>query len=347
MRYVESAGNKSLYLLAKNLLLAASTITLAGCGSMGAIMEKMPWHSSDPVDYSLISTNLVDAMSQYPVLGPSLSTIQVIKPDSQFAQQVHEKLTERGFKLERVAKTRGANGVSATVHRDDVDSIRSAPLYVLSVGGISAERRFDSVDGKTIPLSELVFRGVNQRDVTLNDAELFGEVDSNFSTVAFIPEEAADIAAVLRPSAEKLPSSSVNNDGRQAFVKKNIYDTMTSNFSGLYSEYEDVEQKILVFPNDSLRLGETNKKIIEDYVEMIDTSTDVLSVIGCSHGTTEINNGNSLLALGRANRVKEAFLFSGVEHDMVLEEGCWAPETFNGVMPDRGVVLTLKRRKPS
>lgn len=35
--------------------------------------------------------------------------------------------------------------------------------------------------------------------------------------------------------------------------------------------------------------------------------TDVLSVIGCSLEPTAIQNGNSLLAIGRANRVKESF----------------------------------------
>ena len=124
-----------------------------------------------------------------------------------------------------------------------------------------------------------------------------------------------------------------------------MYDreNLESNYVDVFTGYEDLEQSILVFPNDSLSLGDTNKLIIEQYVEMMDPATDILSVIGCSHGQTDINNGNSVLALGRAHRVKEALLFSGVEHDQVLDEGCWAPEAFDA-MPNRGVVLTLKRR---
>ena len=99
-----------------------------------------------------------------------------------------------------------------------------------------------------------------------------------------------------------------------------------------------------MFPNDSLRLGERNKETIARYVSELDPATDVLSVIGCSHGNTRIDNGNELLAIGRANRVKEAFLFAGIDHEQVLEESCWAGESFEK-MPRRGVVLTLKRRR--
>lgn len=153
-----------------------------------------------------------------------------------------------------------------------------------------------------------------------------------------------------RTSPKSIVSQSVaapqGNDA-QVMIKQNMYDSKESNYSNLLTDYEEVEQSVLVFPNDSLLLGDANKQIIEQYVDSMDPSTDVLSVIGCSHGQTAINNGNSLLALGRANRVKEAFLFSGVDHTDVLEEGCWAPTLYDEVMPRRGVLLTLKRRKDS
>lgn len=348
MNYRVNTPNKVLPKLANSLVLAASAITLSACGTLSSLGERMPWRSTDPdpVDYSLISINLVDAISQYPKLSPLLATVQVSKPQNPFERQIHEEMTERGFKLEPHKTGQAANGVRAAIHGNHNDDTDQAPLYVLSIGDISAERRFDIIDGNTMPSSELVLRGGDERKVTLNDPKLFGDIDAAYSTVAFKPNEGPTIADVLRPSAEKMRGI-VESADEAVVVKRNIYDTMTSNFSGIYTDYEDVEQRILVFPNDSLRLGETNKQIIEQYVEMMDTSTDVLSVIGCSHGATKINNGNSLLAIGRANRVKEAFLFSGIEHDAVMEEGCWAPQTFDGDLPNRGVVLTLKRRKPS
>jgi len=127
-------------------------------------------------------------------------------------------------------------------------------------------------------------------------------------------------------------------------VRQNMYETLESNYSTVFVEYDDVLTTTLIFKNDSMRLGHKNKTVINEYVAQMNPDTDVLSVIGCSHGNTMINNGNSLLALGRASRVKEAFLFAGLNHDRILEEGCWAPRLFDA-MPSRGVVLTLKRKK--
>ena len=47
-----------------------------------------------------------------------------------------------------------------------------------------------------------------------------------------------------------------------------------------------------------------------------------------SHGKSELKNGNSVLAVGRANRVKEAFVFAGVDNGKVLDQGCWAASIF-------------------
>ncbi len=150
--------------------------------------------------------------------------------------------------------------------------------------------------------------------------------------------------AQANPAPEPSQAEVASVARERSSVKANFYDTLVSHYDDVFTDYEDVDQSILVFPNDSLRLGDDNKLIIEQYVEAMNPETDLMSVIGCSHGNTEVSNGNSLLALGRANRVKEALLFSGLEHDKILEEGCWASETFDDVMPRRGVVLTLKRR---
>jgi len=335
---------KLLYGFARSLLLATSAVVLTACGTLA---EKMPWHDEDPVDYRLIATNLVDAISQYPRLNPLLATVQTTRPDNAFERQVHKEMVARGYKVESVGEGQGSNGVDANIRSMESDTSEVEALYVLTVGDTSVERRFNTTDGTTVPASELIVRGADERTVKLNDAELFSDVQSEYSQVVFGSgvDQDLEIADIFRPAAEKMRDS-LPQGPLPPVVKRNVYDTMISNFSEIYEEYEDLEQSILIFPNDSLRLGETNKKIIEQFVDKMDKETDVLSVIGCSHGATQINNGNSLLALGRAHRVKEAFLFSGVDHDSVLDEGCWAPNTFD-LLPNRGVVLTLKRRKSS
>jgi len=118
---------------------------------------------------------------------------------------------------------------------------------------------------------------------------------------------------------------------------------MGSNYSNIFSSYKDVQRDVLIFPNDSLRLGAENKTLIQQYAKNLNPETDVLSVIGCSHGSSKVKNGNQLLAIGRANRVKEALIFAGIDQQVILDEACWDKEHYQA-MPARGVVLTHKRK---
>ena len=319
-------------------------LALSGLSACSVLGLNAPWSRDTSPDYELIAGNLVNSLAQVPHLNPQLATVQVSKPMTSFGRHINEELEERGYKLETITTEKGLNQVKAVVRQVNSDS-GERDLYVLSIGQVSVERSYDVVADTTVPVSEQVFRGAQEREIALND-EIFDVPNSAFSTVAFKAYEGPQIDDVLAAPESKSTIAWWKRDKQNA-VKRNIYETMTSNYKDVFSGYEDVDQSILIFPNDSLRLGDNNKQIIEQYVARMDPETDVLSVIGCSHGETQINNGNSLLALGRANRVKEAFLFSGLEHDQILDEGCWAPQTFDEVMPRRGVVLTLKRKKNS
>lgn len=319
-------------------------LALSGLSACSVLGLNSPWGKEQSPDFELVAGNLVNSIAQVPHLSPQLATVQVSKAKSSFEQHINDELQDRGYKLEMLGTGQGLNQVKSVVKRIKSEA-GEQNLYVLSIGQISVERSYDIVANTTVPTSEQVFRGVAERTVTLND-DIFAVPDSTFSSVAFKPYEGRKIEDVLAAPGSQGKTAWWKRDKQNA-VKRNIYETMSSNYSDVFSGYEDIEQSILIFPNDSLRLGDTNKQIIDQYVSRMDPDTDVLSVIGCSHGETEISNGNSLLALGRANRVKEAFLFSGLEHDRILDEGCWAPQTFDEVMPRRGVVLTLKRKKNS
>lgn len=338
-------------------LLTAMALGMSACSSTGI---KMPWSdaqleesgkaatsSDDSVltsvnaqSISLISTNLLDAIAQYPSLSPQLATVQVTPGDNIFEQRILLDMEEQGYKLEE--SNAGPNQLTAEI-RPALEP--DAPLYVVSIGDISAERHYTQIDGTAVPVSEMVIRGGEQRTIVPNDEDVFGKEYDGISDVVFQSTPDLNLETLFSDNSES--DTQKSEAAPSPLIKQNIYETLQSNYAGLLDEYEEIDRQVLVFPNDSLRLGDTNKQVIEEYVSKMNPETDVISVIGCSHGNTEINNGNSLLALGRANRVKEAFLFSGVEHTDVLEEGCWAPTTFDQVMPNRGVVLTLKRRKDS
>lgn len=324
------------------LLPLSLALSLSACSSLGL---QAPWDRTPEPDPSLVAENLVDSLTQLPHLNPLMATVQLSRPETRFARQVESELLDRGYKVERVEGEAGLNRVVPSVRKLQTEDGERA-LYALSVGQVSVERQYEVVGSRTLPASEQIIRGARERRIDVDDTLFDLPENSSLSQVTFQAYEGPDINDMLTPP-ETTALDWFNRNESAVPIRKNMYETMQSNYLGLFSGYEDVDQSILVFPNDSLRLGEVNKSIIERYVEMMDPETDVLSVIGCSHGKTEISNGNSLLALGRANRVKEALLFSGLEHDRILEEGCWAPQLFDDVMPRRGVVLTLKRQKAS
>lgn len=314
--------------------------SLTGCSSLGLNVHR---DSSPQPDMQIIAANLIHTVSQIPELKPSDTPVQMNKPDSEFSKQVEKQLIEQGYQLERVSGASGINLVVPQVKKLETKQGRQK-LYVLTVGKMSVERVYELQGGLTLPASEQIIRGYDERELSLND-ELFELPDDQISIISFKPYNGPQLTDMLAAPASALKTVRFWKRNNQNAVKKNMYETMVSNYKDVFAGFEEVSHDILVFPNDSLRIGEVNKEIIQRYVAMMDPETDLMSVIGCSHGKTDLSNGNSLLALGRANRVKEALLYEGVEHDQILDEGCWAPRTFDEVMPRRGVVLTLKRRK--
>ena len=125
---------------------------------------------------------------------------------------------------------------------------------------------------------------------------------------------------------------------------ENVRELGQSNFAEVFSRLNIVQEIILTFDNDSVRMGAVNKTRVSNLVSLFNGATDVFSVIGCSNGATNLAMGQQGLALGRAERVREELLFAGVPDENILKEGCWAGENYDELMPRRGVVLSLKRR---
>ena len=332
------------------LVLLACT-SLSGCALFGGGPDEEP-------DPELIARNLVNTLAQLPELPPGQTLVQVSTPVTPFGRRVVASLGEAGYGIQEVEADQGSHYVRYRAERAETET-GERTRYRVAVGPVSVERDFRVVDGDTLPGSEQRIEGAERQELALND-ELFGDaLSASLSRASFRPDErpmvldlepsdepelsAANVAASFAdaPGGAGAPGAEVDLD---ALVRENMYDTKRSNYAPLFDDYEDVRQDTLIFPNDSLVLGDDNKAIIADYVRELDPATDVLSVIGCSHGRSAIDNGNELLAIGRANRVKEAFMFAGVSHRQVLDESCWAG-SYHPVFPRRGVVLTLKRRQ--
>lgn len=340
----------------KALTLLGSLGLAAGCATTGALLGG----GSDKPDPDIIAQDLVYTLTQVPALHPLKTTLQVSDPITPFGDSVVAHLKEAGYGMQRVAADHGPHYLR---YRNEFAESETGErrIYSVSIGEVSVERDYVVSGSETVPGSAQIVRGADSTPIEPNES-LYGEsVSEQFRQVRFVsdgepeirdmrlasmrPAIGDDVVSIAAASPAVAPTLAETRADItfKSLVKRNMDELMTSNFADLFADYEDIESDVLMFPNDSLRLGEANKETIARYVRELDPATDVLSVVGCSHGQTNINNGNELLAIGRANRVKEAFMFAGISHDQVLEESCWASD-YNEEFPRRGVVLTLKRK---
>jgi len=321
-------------------LLLLTGASVSGCALFG--LQDGDGNEPDP---ALIADNLVNTLTQLPELDPARTTVQVSAPNTVFGRHVVAGLDDAGYGIQAVAEDQGTHYVRYRAERAETER-GERTRYRVAIGAVSVERDYRVVSGDTLPGSAQRVGGAEARELTLNDELFAGEPLADFTMASFEPgpnlsgeDEPGMAAANVAPVAPA--RASVESE---ALVRQNLFELRRSNYAPLFSEYEDIRADTLIFANDSLVLGEANKRLVAEYVRALDPATDVLSVIGCSHGRSAIDNGNELLAIGRANRVKEALMFAGLDHDQVLEEGCWAG-TYHEVFPRRGVVLTLKRRR--
>jgi len=323
------------------LLATIAALSLQGCAGLrerAAVDEE--------VELDLIAQNLVYTLAQLEGLNPLNTTVQLSAPESVYGRKVVARIREVGYGVQTVAGDRGGNYLRYRIQRTTSELVQET-RYAVSIGDVAVERAFDRIQGRLVPVSEQRVRGAAEAGaVELNDRLFELDDDAPISTVAFDEDVEPMVVDVASGQAERrAPSGSAPmapTFGEQ--VKKNLYGRIGSNYAEVFADYEDVEQDQLVFGNDSMRLGDEQKALVKAYAARFRPDTDLISIVGCSHGRTGIDNGNSLLALGRANRVKEALVYAGLSSEAVLDEGCWA-DRYHSEFPKRGVVMTLKRRR--
>ena len=312
--------------------LALLALLAAGCAGTG-LREAAP---DDGL--ARIAQDLVFTLVQLPDTNPMTTTVQMSDPVTPFGREVAALVREAGYGVQAVPDDRGRHYLRYRAERV-ASELGTETRYAVSIGDVSVERAYGTVDDRVVPLSAQRVGGATGRSVRLDDTLFGGVSDPATNTVRF-DEQSGPLfsdAAGAPAGREPAPGSFA------ARVKQNLYDGLSSNYAELFANYADVDSTTIAFQNDSMRIGEAQKRTIEGYAERFRPETDLLSVIGCSHGKTGIDNGNGVLALGRANRVKESLVFAGVPPGAVLDEGCWAGQGHE-FLPARGVVLTLKRR---
>jgi len=338
-----------LHRITRPLLILFVPVVVAACSNLPQKEKAIT------MDERAIARNLLYTLSMLDEVSPWQTAVQFSQAHTDFGQYVEEGLDELGYAVRRVSADQGKNYVRYASEQVQNET-GSFTRYRIAIGSVSVERYFDQDGTVTFPVSAMTVEGASLQELVLND-EIFTNYDKTYSTLTFLQVGGNDVqtasggAASVDASSANTTASTSNEQNvgdlpeLDPSEKRNMYETRESNYSDVFASYDDVRRDVLVFPNDSLHLNDKNKTVIERFANGVKNDSDVISLIGCSHGKSGLNNGNSLLAIGRANRVKEALIHLGVHEQQVLDEGCWAPVHFDEMMPRRGVVITLKRRK--
>lgn len=348
-------------------IVCLSILFLSGCSVFQMLREQSPDLPENYQNTQLIGVDLVNALMQVPGKHPQQTVISMEVPASTFATALKQVLESSGYGIRIGGDQSGDDALKYVIEPKALEGNGRHYTYMISVGSVKMKRDYFVQQQGVTPSSNLFVIGTDPSQISLNDQifetpikPVVKEPGINKDLVADSTVSDIDSVVISKTRDNRVPPVKVADASggstdiypvepargtlaEKPIARLNMYDTRESNYAEYLANYSDVHQEILIFPNDSLRLGDVNKSRIQAIVSNLLPDSDVVSVIGCSHGRSNIENGNEVLATGRAKRVMEAFMYAGVEENRILEEGCWSTEYFDEVMPRRGVVVTVKR----
>ena len=364
----------------RTAVLRAAGLSLVFVSAGCTLLERDTEHADTGVAPALaaperdIADDFLGALVQIEGYGPESTTVRFARDalaEDAFVAALESLMREAGYAV-RVLNDAAAPGAVTHEVRTVGDEAMLETVHTVSVGEVQMRRRYTlNAAGRWEPSGSLFVRGADASGIRLDEggeerdppAQPVPPLESPSTRIAEAPALEADGAgsgvrdpSAARPRVAPRPAplafdelsgkpvySGLVSGGRGAVRTRNIMDLGGSNYSALLDDYGNVDELILMFPNDSLTLGDDNKRMILAALERFDPDSDMFSIVGCSLGPTRLENGNQALALGRANRVKEELLFAGVPNERILDEGCWAGES-TAKFPSRGVVLTHRRQ---
>lgn len=336
-----------------------------------------------PEPMQLMAIDFVNALQQISGFSPAGITVQLLRDERSdpFTLFMQMALENRGYGVRWVDDGVGEYLLQYRHVREASSGSSHRDVYEVAVGKVEMRRSYVLDESDHIrPVTPLYVRGTDASNVVLND-EIF-EPDQ-VSGLSSSGAGAVAVPVPLKPAIPKARAAGTGSTNATAALAienqsplavpdeanplqglvsnasqanrltlplialprvENVFELGGSNYEDVLAGHSMVDEQILTFPNDSLRLGLLNKQSVERMVLRFDPASDVFSLIGCSLGPTQIKGGNAALALGRASRVREALLFAGVSQDKILDEGCWAGDSSDNTLPRRGVVVTLNRK---
>lgn len=306
-----------------------------------------------------VLASLADALAQ--IRPPQRTTLQTRNNPDAYYDFLVGGLSQKGYGIQRVSADQGAHFLELERTPEIGSSDGDLVTYSLSVGAIELRRDFlVAPNARYRPMGALKVSGT-RASMTIDDSQfqMSDEVRDHVSRVEYTAmSEAMDAMPIISlitddvvaGIARSATGQSSGNTSLQALNSSkvevsNLFFGSASAFGDLRNKMTKVTRQVVVFPNDSLRLGRSGKTQILIFLQQFQQGSDMIGLIGCSNGRTKLAIGNEGLALGRSERVTEELLSLGVPRDAILDEGCWAPRSAGERFPSRGVVMELLRRE--
>ena len=355
---------KSLLQLSTRAMMLCSLLLLGACAASGpgtgstAAAEPVAQTSTTGVTSLTDRTVAADIVKVATQIFPPVSTTLQINTtgDDPLLRYFIAAFADAGYGIQRVSADQGSNFFSYDRSEEATESGETLLRFNASIGVVDIGRDYTIPSVNVVSPASLVRLSGTRIPVTVAD-EPSGRVriqNPEYSKATYVAslnldEQAPPVISLItsdlvdRVASDNSPQSGLQALNSDRLEVTNLFYADQSNFTSILDDYEQVESQVVVFGDDSLVLGNTNKLLIAQMVEDRLEPGDIVSLVGCSNGPTALEIGNEGLALGRAERVTQALTSQGVPRDRILDEGCWAPVSAGDKFPSRGVVMELWR----
>ncbi len=273
--------------------------------------------------------------------APIRTTLSIKKPASEFGELLYDSLRNAGYGVRFVTRPEGRNYVDYASDRFERND-HTKVAYRVEVGQVKLSREYELQAGKIYPTSAMSIEGGEAINPIIDDTPIFMR-QSNL-VPAPVVKQTPNIQGVVKVSEEEKIVTTEIVEIETVKPNVNMNKLGRSNYADMFEKYNDISVSRIYFDNDSAELRSDGGAILRRIMRKFSPDTDIISIIGCSHGKTSIKNGNAYLATGRSDVVKQFLVKEGIPFENILPESCWAPYYVDS-LPKRGVEVTLKRKK--
>ncbi len=326
------------------LFMLVAAILLPACATVSPDLKG----SSEGLSRDAMLEDILSVIPQ--LLEPRSNSIQFGPSDSQLDSIAARELAIAGYGIQRVSADQGDNffSVIKTLNEDGVTYVR------IRIGELELARLYQDNNSEIAPAGPFVLAGTQGRidpklsnmgaktadDIIVSNVEYTSTtpINGGIPKISLLSENG--LQRVVDTTANRTVYTSNNTSIN---TSHNLLHDNESDFRLLLDGRKQITSKTILFPVDSMRLDAGGKEGLVQLLTQFNEQSDLINVVGCSDGASELESEIEGLSLGRTNRVTLELIALGVPKQSILDDACWSPADAGERFPGRGVVVDLMR----